>query len=65
MPKDGPVHDVKWSPAGDYFCVVAGFMPAKVRVGGGALSYAFRSSVTQRRRRLRSMPGPALQALLT
>jgi len=31
LPKDGPVHDVKWSPAGDYFCVVAGFMPAKVR----------------------------------
>jgi hypothetical protein len=31
MPKDGPVHDVQWSPAGDYFVVVAGFMPAKVR----------------------------------
>eukprot|EP00879_Flechtneria_rotunda_P032958 GHRR01036458.1.p2 GENE.GHRR01036458.1~~GHRR01036458.1.p2 ORF type:complete len:143 (+),score=31.62 GHRR01036458.1:341-769(+) len=30
MPKDGPVHDVQWSPAGDYFVVVAGFMPAKV-----------------------------------
>ncbi|WIA28435.1 hypothetical protein OEZ86_010979 [Tetradesmus obliquus] len=30
MPKEGPVHDVQWSPAGDYFVVVAGFMPAKV-----------------------------------
>jgi translation initiation factor 2A len=30
LPKEGPVHDVAWSPAGDYFCVVAGFMPAKV-----------------------------------
>jgi translation initiation factor 2A len=30
MPKDGPVHDVQWSPAGDFFVVVAGFMPAKV-----------------------------------
>ena len=30
LPKEGPVHDVQWSPAGDYFCVVAGFMPAKV-----------------------------------
>lgn len=30
MPKEGPVHDVQWSPAGDFFVVVAGFMPAKV-----------------------------------
>lgn len=30
LPKDGPVHDVKWSPEGDFFCVVAGYMPAKV-----------------------------------
>eukprot|EP00775_Hariotina_reticulata_P012065 gene12064-12206_t len=30
MPKDGPVHDVQWSPAGDFFVVVAGFMPAQV-----------------------------------
>lgn len=30
MPKDGPVHDVQWSPDGEYFVVVAGFMPAKV-----------------------------------
>jgi uncharacterized protein with WD repeat len=31
MPKEGPVHDVQWSPAGDFFVVIAGFMPAKVR----------------------------------
>ncbi|PNW80053.1 hypothetical protein CHLRE_08g375900v5 [Chlamydomonas reinhardtii] len=30
LPKEGPVHDVQWSPAGDYFIAVAGFMPAKV-----------------------------------
>ncbi|MEW5320441.1 MAG: hypothetical protein WDW38_011515 [Sanguina aurantia] len=30
LPKEGPVHDVKWTPAGDYFVVVAGFMPSKV-----------------------------------
>lgn len=24
LPKEGPVHDVKWTPAGDYFVVVAG-----------------------------------------
>ena len=35
LPKDGPVHDVQWSPAGDYFVTVAGFMPAKV--GGEGL----------------------------
>lgn len=29
LPKEGPVHDVQWSPQGDYFAVVAGFMPAK------------------------------------
>ncbi|GAB4814302.1 hypothetical protein N2152v2_001348 [Parachlorella kessleri] len=27
---EGPVHDVQWSPKGDYFLTVAGFMPAKV-----------------------------------
>jgi uncharacterized protein with WD repeat len=30
LPKEGPVHDVQWSPAGDFFVVIAGFMPAKV-----------------------------------
>lgn len=29
LPKSGPIHDVQWSPRGDYFVVVAGFMPAK------------------------------------
>jgi len=29
LPKEGPVHDVQWSPQGDFFAVVAGFMPAK------------------------------------
>lgn len=28
LPK-GPIHDVQWSPKGDQFAVVAGFMPAK------------------------------------
>ena len=27
--KEGPVHDVQWSPKGDFFVVVHGFMPAK------------------------------------
>eukprot|EP00232_Nephroselmis_pyriformis_P008430 CAMPEP_0182877042 /NCGR_PEP_ID=MMETSP0034_2-20130328/14512_1 /TAXON_ID=156128 /ORGANISM="Nephroselmis pyriformis, Strain CCMP717" /LENGTH=518 /DNA_ID=CAMNT_0025009863 /DNA_START=3 /DNA_END=1555 /DNA_ORIENTATION=+ len=27
--KEGPIHDVKWSPTGDFFIVVHGFMPAK------------------------------------
>lgn len=31
LPKDGPVHDVQWSPQGDFFVAVAGFMPSKVR----------------------------------
>eukprot|EP00798_Chlamydomonas_sp_ICE-L_P001418 gene1419-32790_t len=30
LPKEGPVHDVQWSPNGAYFAVVAGFIPAKV-----------------------------------
>ena len=29
MPKEGPIHDVQWSPKGDFFVTVAGFMPAK------------------------------------
>jgi len=29
LPKEGPVHDVQWSPQGDLFAVVAGYMPAK------------------------------------
>lgn len=28
-PQEGPIHDVQWSPKGDYFVTVAGFMPAK------------------------------------
>jgi translation initiation factor 2A len=27
--KEGPVHDVQWSPSGQHFMVIAGFMPAK------------------------------------
>ena len=27
--QDGPIHDAQWSPDGDFFVVVAGFMPAK------------------------------------
>lgn len=29
MLQEGPIHDVQWSPRGDYFVTVAGFMPAK------------------------------------
>ncbi|KAL4428252.1 hypothetical protein ABPG75_002341 [Micractinium tetrahymenae] len=29
LAKEGPIHDVQWNPKGDYFVVVAGFMPAK------------------------------------
>ncbi|KAG2430016.1 hypothetical protein HYH02_013844 [Chlamydomonas schloesseri] len=36
LPKEGPVHDVQWSPAGDYFIAVAGFMPAKVTLFSAA-----------------------------
>lgn len=32
IPKEGPVHDVQWSPLGDVFCVVSGFMPANVTI---------------------------------
>jgi translation initiation factor 2A len=28
--QEGPIHDVQWSPQGDFFLVAAGFMPAKV-----------------------------------
>lgn len=28
-PQEGPIHDVQWSPSGDFFVTVAGFMPAK------------------------------------
>lgn len=27
--KEGPIHAVEWSPKGNEFCVVFGFMPAK------------------------------------
>ena len=30
LPKEGPVHDVQWSPNGEFFVTVAGYMPAKV-----------------------------------
>lgn len=29
LPKEGPVHDVSWSPKGDTFVALAGYMPAK------------------------------------
>lgn len=32
LPKEGPVHDVQWSPKGDRFVAVAGYMPAQVTV---------------------------------
>jgi translation initiation factor 2A len=32
LPKDGPVHDVAWSPRGDSFVAVAGYMPARTTV---------------------------------
>eukprot|EP00887_Chlorella_sp_A99_P004853 scaffold4.g4853.t1 len=28
--QEGPIHDVQWTPKGDHFLTVAGFMPAKV-----------------------------------
>ena len=33
--KKGPIYDVKWSPAGDTFCAVYGFMPAKATLYNG------------------------------
>ncbi|KAG2484504.1 hypothetical protein HYH03_016647 [Edaphochlamys debaryana] len=36
LPKEGPVHDVQWAPAGDFFIAVAGFMPAKVTLFNAA-----------------------------
>lgn len=27
--QEGPVHDVQWSPSGDHFVTVSGYMPAK------------------------------------
>lgn len=32
LPKDGPVHDVAWSPRGDAFVALAGYMPARATV---------------------------------
>lgn len=32
LPKEGPVHDVQWSPRSDCFIALAGFMPAKAMV---------------------------------
>ena len=32
LPKEGPVHDVAWSPRGDCFVVLAGFMPPRAVV---------------------------------
>ncbi|KAK1162546.1 hypothetical protein AOXY_G17427 [Acipenser oxyrinchus oxyrinchus] len=32
LPKNGPIYDVVWSPNSTEFCVVYGFMPAKVTV---------------------------------
>lgn len=29
LSKDGPIHSVKWSPKGNEFCVIYGYMPAK------------------------------------
>ncbi|XKL62803.1 hypothetical protein PGB90_002636 [Kerria lacca] len=29
MNQDGPIHNVNWSPVGEEFCVVYGYMPAK------------------------------------
>lgn len=29
LDKEGPIHNVSWSPQGDEFCVVYGYMPAK------------------------------------
>ncbi|CAM9960823.1 unnamed protein product, partial [Phaeothamnion confervicola] len=39
-PKDGPVHDVQWAPAGRRFAVVAGTMPAQASL------YDFRGEPT-------------------
>lgn len=36
LPKEGPVHDVKWTPAGDYFVVVAGVCLWSEACGGGS-----------------------------
>lgn len=32
LDKDGPIHDVSWSPNAKSFCVVYGFMPAKTTI---------------------------------
>ena len=30
--QEGPVHDVQWSPSGDHFVTVSGFMPARTNL---------------------------------
>jgi len=37
LPKDGPVHDVAWSPRGTEFVAVYGFMPARVTLFSDSL----------------------------
>jgi len=37
LPKEGPVHDVAWSPRGNEFACIYGFMPARCTVFSDAL----------------------------
>ena len=30
--QEGPVHDMQWSPSGDHFVTVSGFMPARTNL---------------------------------
>ena len=39
--QEGPVHDVQWTRAGDYFAVVAGFMPARTTLFSASCKAVF------------------------
>jgi translation initiation factor 2A len=41
LPKDGPVHDVAWSPRGNEFCALYGFMPARATLFSDSLRVLF------------------------
>ncbi len=54
--KEGPIHDVAWSPAGREFVVIYGFMPAK------ATLFDVKASRDRARPRERATPRQGLEA---
>ncbi|KAG8462427.1 hypothetical protein KFE25_012247 [Diacronema lutheri] len=61
--KEGPVHDVAWSPMADVFCCVHGFMPAVSIIYNAALQPVFRLGTEAPRNTVRWSPHGHLLAL--